>query len=109
MSKIIWSLDRALSFIRGIQPQCEENGYYIALAGGVLNNGESYNDLDLVLMPKTDESSIDRIIQWLESQYGAPVVGNVPNGRWLGFAHHCLEVVIVGPPFTPDPWEKNGN
>lgn len=47
-----WTLDEALELIRSIQPIVMDCGYYIALAGGVLNNGMSKNDLDLVAVPR---------------------------------------------------------
>jgi hypothetical protein len=49
---IMWLLDDALLLIRSIRTQCmDETGYYLALAGGVLNTGQSVRDLDLVAVP----------------------------------------------------------
>lgn len=56
------TLDFALTFIRSIQADCMNSGYYIALGGGVLNNGFSNNDLDLVLMPRTSESKTANLL-----------------------------------------------
>lgn len=48
---IMWTLDQALSLIRKNQQTFMEAGWFIALAGGVLNKGESVHDLDLVAVP----------------------------------------------------------
>jgi hypothetical protein len=48
-----WTLEEALHLIRLIQPKVmRDANYYLALAGGVLNNGSSENDLDLVAVPR---------------------------------------------------------
>ena len=52
-----WNLNDALELIRNIQPDCMNSGYYIALAGGVLNGGGSINDLDLVAVPRAAASN----------------------------------------------------
>ncbi len=53
---VVWTLDLALELIRNLQPAAMQKGYYLALAGGVLNNGYSVNDLDLVAVPRTKTS-----------------------------------------------------
>ena len=64
------SIDRALILIRDIQPSCMNSGYYIALAGGVLNNGYSKSDIDLVAMPMSDEKSTsDTLLQYLNRRF----------------------------------------
>jgi hypothetical protein len=54
----MWTLQQALDLVRSIQPTLVANGWFVALAGGVLNKGHSEHDLDLVLVPmktgKTD-------------------------------------------------------
>src|SRR3990167_2742576 len=45
-----WTLDDALSLIRGLQPVIRKLGYHLCLGGGVLNNGESKKDLDLYFL-----------------------------------------------------------
>lgn len=47
----MWTLRKALRFIRKIQPELMKRGWYCSLAGGVLNKGESKHDLDLVMVP----------------------------------------------------------
>lgn len=60
-----WTLDLALSFIRERQPNTMAAGYYLALAGGVLNTGSSKADLDLVVVPmgvKSDPSTLFSVL-----------------------------------------------
>jgi hypothetical protein len=60
-----WTLDLALAFIRERQPNTMAAGYYIALAGGVLNAGSSKTDLDLVVVPmsaKSDPSTLFNVL-----------------------------------------------
>jgi hypothetical protein len=49
-----WELDNALAFVRWLQPLAMQFGFWLALAGGVLNNGYSDNDLDLAAVPRGD-------------------------------------------------------
>lgn len=49
--EVMWSLQEALDLIHRIQEPANQAGWYVALAGGVLNKGYSYHDLDLVLVP----------------------------------------------------------
>lgn len=67
---ILWRLDRALSYIRGLQPRAMDTGWCIFLGGGVLNNGFSANDLDLFAYPRTPDA-----------QRG-PLLALLPRGRW---------------------------
>lgn len=58
-----WDLASAAVFIRNIQEQAHACGYNLLLGGGVLNNGFSANDLDIVAMPRSlqrrpDETSL---------------------------------------------------
>ena len=49
-------------------------GYYLALAGGVLNRGSSSNDLDLVAVPRTESSDPSWFIQdALPRMFGTPL------------------------------------
>jgi len=51
-----WTINSALAFIRELQPRAMEAGWCILLGGGVLNRGESKNDLDLLAYPRTATS-----------------------------------------------------
>lgn len=48
---LVWTLDEALAQIRALQPVVRPLGFHLALAGGVLNKGESRKDLDVVVLP----------------------------------------------------------
>jgi hypothetical protein len=39
-----------------------DSGYYLALAGGVLNTGHSENDLDLVAVPRTLSATPEKLL-----------------------------------------------
>lgn len=97
-AKVVWKLEEALSFIRSWQPIFMEAGFYLALAGGVLNKGFSTSDLDLVAMPRTIESKSEAAIQLLK-----PYVVEtepVPSGIWIRCVVDNLpmELVVVTPP-----------
>lgn len=47
----IWTLDEAIKLIREIQPEMHNVKYAVSLGGSVLNEGESYKDLDLIINP----------------------------------------------------------
>jgi hypothetical protein len=49
-----WILDDALEFIRDKQPNFKKLNYHLALAGSVLNSGQSDNDLDIIILPLGD-------------------------------------------------------
>ena len=49
----MWTLDEALTLIREHQAFARECDYNLALAGGVLNTGQSTNDLDILAVPRS--------------------------------------------------------
>lgn len=68
-----WTLDDALKLIRGIQPSVKGFGFHVALAGGVLNLGESDKDLDLVILPldnKAHPENVTGLVTWLTGLWG---------------------------------------
>lgn len=48
-----WVQSEAIELIRKLQPKAWECGFAMYLGGGVLNKGESPNDLDILVMPDT--------------------------------------------------------
>ncbi len=46
----MWNMEEALLFIRNLQPVVKKYNFHLALAGGVLNNGYSVKDLDIICM-----------------------------------------------------------
>lgn len=75
-----WSLSDALDLIRTIQPRLHERNWHVALAGGVLNNGSSMKDLDLVFLPFNDGASKTDILPFLCELWG--------EGRAMGEAEY---------------------
>ena len=52
--KPMWVINEALEFIRGIRPDVMRYGWTVELGGGVLQNGHSNSDLDLVFVSRSD-------------------------------------------------------
>jgi len=79
----VWTLESALLTIRELQFKALQCGYHLALGGGVLNKGESFNDLDVVVL--TMDKTSQRKDKFLESaeQYLGPrtllVAPSVPD------------------------------
>jgi hypothetical protein len=51
----MWRIDDALMLVRKIQPKIRPFSYHVALGGGVLNKGESDEDLDLYFIPFSEQ------------------------------------------------------
>lgn len=47
----MWELEQALTLIRKLDMYVRNYGYHLALGGGVLREGYSYNDLDIYALP----------------------------------------------------------
>lgn len=54
----MWTRDEALRFINSVQAKLMADGWFLALAGGVLNKGYSEHDLDLVAVPMKSQYAI---------------------------------------------------
>lgn len=52
-----WTLDEAISFVRELNKLANKRGYHLGIAGSVLINGESSNDLDIYAFPLHYEDS----------------------------------------------------
>lgn len=63
-----WTFDLALEFLRDLDGAAKEAGYGVALTGGVLRNGASAKDLDVIVYP-LDSSVRDE--QRLKAQFVA--------------------------------------
>jgi len=46
-----WTLEEALKLVRLLEPRLAQARFHVALMGSVLLQGESTNDLDLILFP----------------------------------------------------------
>lgn len=102
--EVKWTIAEALEFIRRHQPVAMEKGFYLALAGGVLNKGESINDLDLVAMPRTQNSSVQEISNYFDKVLGgaedpSPTGGFqvAGGGFWQKYPKESVEIVFVQP------------
>lgn len=49
-NRLQWTLNEAIDVIRRLQPFAHQYGFSLSLGGGVLNNGSSYKDLDIVAL-----------------------------------------------------------
>lgn len=47
----MWLLDEAMRVVRELQFKALQNGFHLALCGGVLNKGYSAHDLDIAVFP----------------------------------------------------------
>lgn len=90
-----WDLNKALVLIRSLQPGCNERGYYVALGGGVLNNGYSDHDLDLLLMPMTLQSDPEALNVYIHELFGRSVITKVTSAWHYEFPHRKLEITVV--------------
>ena len=88
LKPVMWTLDQALQVVRQLQPRCHAIKYHVALGGGVLNRGESHNDLDLFFLPfgDTDEppdhAAVRELTQELGTEYplgGGPKRAGAPE------------------------------
>ncbi len=50
---MMWRLDEAVALVRRLAGKLPEVGYYPGLTGSVLFEGQSNNDLDVILYPTT--------------------------------------------------------
>lgn len=71
----MWTLQKALTLIRDIQPTVHELGYHVTLGGGVLNNGESKKDLDIFILRKNNVTRVS-------SHDVVSKVMQLLDGRW---------------------------
>ena len=96
-----WVRKEADAFIAYLQPWAKQRGYYVALAGGVLNNGMG-KDLDLVLVPRWEvahsRDSANTLVNELQKfmGMGCGLTGR-PTGNHLRFPLLKLEISMIYP------------
>lgn len=69
----MWTLERALGFVRKLQPLTRLYGYHLCVGGGVVNTGTSDKDLDLYLLPLDDQKVVvdfDGMLMEMEAELG---------------------------------------
>lgn len=64
----MWTLADAVLLVRRYQKHAMDRGYYLAIAGNVLNRGSSYNDLDIVAVPRDKNSAPERLVSLFAHQ-----------------------------------------
>lgn len=70
---MMWTIEDALSLIRQLQPKAMEAGWCLMLGGGVLNNGYSDNDLDLLAYPRNKWSYTENLTDVFQAAGWSPV------------------------------------
>ena len=78
----VWDLASAVNFIRALQPEAHSSGWNLCLGGGVLNNGFSTGDLDIVAVPRgvhLPQPPDTELLQWFPCHIGNPLVINNPT------------------------------
>ena len=98
MSERVWVLGEAIDLVRCLQADCMRKGYYIAIAGGVLNNGYSNNDLDLVAVPRTPDADERAFKVFMCSQLdvrGNISIGGVTTVLAMSYRDKPIDIAIV--------------
>ncbi len=93
-----WTLDAALEAVRRVQPGAMAAGFYIAVAGGVVNCGYSHKDLDLVAVNRDATSRAADLVEVLTAEWGNGFTRHDVYGRvHLTWATPPVEITIVEP------------
>lgn len=85
----MWTLKPAVSFVRRLEKVLRPLGYWTAIGGSVLYNGQSENDLDILICP-LDEVAGEKtlMLNLLATHFAIEKAGNsnYPEGReiWKG-------------------------
>lgn len=69
----VWTLDMSLELVRAMEPFIKPMGYTAMITGGVLQQGSSKRDLDIIFMP-TEKLAAPKDIElltWLGEKFGA--------------------------------------
>lgn len=70
VSPTLWTLQQGLDEARALS-DAKLFGYFVSLAGGVLEKGQSHHDLDLVFCPRTDIfPQFSELVSWLTGHFG---------------------------------------
>ena len=89
-----WILEEAIEFVRKIRPAVNAAGYNLLLGGGVLNNGYSDKDLDLVITPRDVDPDVPKNLSLLE---GLNLPGLLYKGRRVSWSNgFCLAYEYYG-------------
>jgi hypothetical protein len=82
----MWELAGAVALIRRLQPKAHEYGFNLTLGGGVLNNGYSPKDLDVVAVPRTIRTATEKTRDALVKVFGGDPLrfSQMPGRRVYG-------------------------
>lgn len=60
---VVWTLDEALEFMRPLWNELAPKGWHLGITGGVLVNGSSTKDLDLIAYPRSSRRGDRRALR----------------------------------------------
>jgi hypothetical protein len=86
--KTLWTLDTARTLIGKLQPKLHDIGWHVVLGGGVLNDGESANDLDLYVLPMNIEERNEGAVWGVLEEVLEPAETFKLHGPPYGPANH---------------------
>lgn len=61
----MWTFEDVRPLLKMLNDSAEETGWHFALAGGVLNEGHSAHDLDIIAYPRTSTKSDRKQLRYL--------------------------------------------
>lgn len=78
----VWTMEDGVTLIRDLQTKALHKGYHLALGGGVLNRGFSYNDLDIVALPLDGKEVVEpsKLVKVFTPYLGTVVTSFDPDG-----------------------------
>lgn len=109
----MWTMTDAREQVDLVQLPSRDYHYHVALGGGVLNNGNSWKDLDLYFLPLDSDDAdpdIEGLFNFLKGVWGCPVSLIDPSyadTSWYGaklkftVGEKRIDVFIAGTPLPP--------
>lgn len=83
---MMWTLSSAAALVSSLQPKAWTAGWNLCVGGGVLNNGHSGNDLDIVAIPTSKASrNIDLWQLFFDAYYDLEEVSELPCAKVYKF------------------------
>jgi hypothetical protein len=84
-----WTMNSALKLIKTLQKKAWEAGFALSLGGGVLDRGESTNDLDLIALPSARQKN--NVTELLKAFFSVQHPVNSLTLKWKGLLVFKLE------------------
>lgn len=66
-TELVWTLNTALDLFKQLDDCARLHGFFLSMAGGVIRNGLSYHDLDLVLTQRSLDAKLSNFLEALPS------------------------------------------